>query len=86
MNREISGDFLVSDENYEMIISYTYRYESATHELPEHKEVEVTEVHLQSKDKNGLWITTDITDLFWHFIEADFYEDIEHEAHEKLIG
>jgi hypothetical protein len=86
MYKELSADFLIAQENYEITVSYIYRYESATHELPEHGEVEVTEVHLQSRDKNGLWVTTDITDLFWDFIEADFIEDIEHEAHEQLIG
>ena len=86
MYKELSAAFLISQENYEITVLYTYRYESATHELPEHREVEVTEAYLHSKDKNGLWVTTDITDLFWDFIEADFIEDIENEAHEKLIG
>jgi hypothetical protein len=86
MNREISADFLVAAENYEMTISYTYRYESATHELPEHREVEVTKVHLQSIITDGQWVVTEITDLFWDFIEGSFIEDIENEAHEKLIG
>ena len=86
MHRELSGDYLVSQENYEIIVSYIYRYESATHELPEHRETEITEVSLQSRDKNGLWVMTDITNLYWDFIEADFIEDIENEAHEKLIG
>ena len=86
MYKELSADFLIAQENYEITVSYVYRYESATRMLPEHREVEVTEVHLQSRDKNGLWVTTDITDLFWDFIEADFIEDIENEAHEKLIG
>ena len=86
MYKELSADFLIAQENYEIIVSYIYRYESATHELPEHREVEVTKVRLQSLDKNELWVTTDITDLFWDFIEADFIEDIENEAHEKLIG
>lgn len=86
MYRELSGDYMVSQENYEITVSYIYRYESATHELPECREVEVTEVSLQSRDKNGLWIMTDITNLYWDFIEDDFMEDIENEAHEKLIG
>lgn len=86
MYKELSADFLIAQENYEITVSYIYRYESATHELPEHREVEVTEVHLQSRDEDGRWVTTDITDLFWDLIEADFIEDIEHEAHEQLIG
>jgi|TARA_R110000796_G_scaffold75260_4_gene168887 hypothetical protein len=86
MYKELKADFLIAQENYEIIVSYIYRYESATYALPEHREVEVTEVHLQSRDKNSLWVTTDITDLYWDFIDADFIEDIENEAHEKLIG
>ncbi len=86
MYKELKADFLIAQENYEIIVSYIYRYESATYDLPEHREVEVTKVQLESRDEDGQWAVTEITDLFQDFIEDNFIEDIENEAHEKLIG
>lgn len=85
MTRKVTGDYIIDSDNYQMVVSYVYYYECELYENKESRELEVVEVWLQSKDKNGIFVATDITDLYWDFIEADFIEDIEKEAHEKVI-
>lgn len=83
---ETTGDYIVETEEYTMIVNYRYYYEPPTHEMGAYRETEVKEVHLQSKDKHGVFVTTDITAFYWDFIEANIIEEIEEEAHENLMG
>lgn len=83
---ETTGDYIAETEEYTMIVNYRYYYEPPTHEMGAYRETEVKEVHLQSKDKHGVFVTTDITAFYWDFIEANLIEEIENEAHENLMG
>ena len=66
MYKELTADFLIAARKLRnnCFIYYIVMSQQPT-TLPEHREVEVTEVHLQFiRNQDGQWVVTEITDLF----------------------
>lgn len=82
----IRDTYEIEEDNYLMEFEYTYEVEVGDYYTPDTTTIDIESVKLYSKTlKKGEFIGTDITGLFYDFIESDkIYELIEKHAKDKL--
>lgn len=82
----IRDTYEIEEDNYLMEFEYTYEVEVGDYYTPDTTTIDIESVKLYSKTlKKGEFIGTDITGLFYDFIESDkIYELIEQHAKAKL--
>ena len=67
MNLNTTGTFAIEENNYILLIDYSYYYNAGTYEQPPEEDMEIESVYLNEMD---------ITDFFWEFVEDKVYQQV----------
>ena len=79
----VTDTYTVSSDNWEINIEFNYHHERADWENPSYTETQVIKVLLVSPDKNGLLVSTDITDFYFEHLDSQYQEEVEEYARDN---
>jgi hypothetical protein len=77
MDMKINKDYVIDQDQYTLIVSYTYSWDNGDYDTPPEDDLEITDVEL-----NGM----DITDFYWDLLSDTIDQDVYDHAIENKFN
>ena len=74
---KINNEYVIDQDQYTLIISYTYSWDNGDYNTPQEDDLEITDVEL-----NGM----DITDFYWDLLSETIDQDVYDHAIENKFN
>jgi len=74
---KINKDYVIDQDQYTLIVSYTYSWDNGDYDTPPEDDLEITDVEL-----NGM----DITDFYWDLLSDTIDQDVYDHAIENKFN
>lgn len=74
---KINNEYVIDQDQYTLIISYTYSWDNGDYNTPPEDDLEITDVEL-----NGM----DITDFYWDLLSDTIDQDVYDHAKENKFN
>ncbi len=74
---KINKDYVIDQDQYTLIVSYTYSWDNGDYNTPPEDDLEITDVEL-----NGM----DITDFYWDLLSDTIDQDVYDHAIENKFN
>lgn len=74
---KINNEYVIDQDQYTLIISYTYSWDNGDYNTPPEDDLEITDVEL-----NGM----DITDFYWDLLSETIDQDVYDHAIENKFN